>query len=230
VDHDSDPKTPARWRYRLTGNAGCNRMSGRYWLKDGHLTWSRRLSTTKKYCPEPVDRWLKRTLQQGVSARMVKGQLILTRKKRGIRITLSRVVPNSDSDEVANDPPTTHSLLGWRYRSIRVNGNRKVGNRQLKLDFFMHSTSPNLAEKPTMVFSGGCNAMGSKFRVRGGRLSTFGSFSGTARGCGVNPDPWLIKQFRKGLKIRVRDNRLILTRPNAGVRFVLRQTGPTRFG
>ena len=88
IDHDDDPFTPSRWRYWMTGNAGCNTFSGRYWLKEGRLTWSRGLRSTKMACAGPADRWLKRTLRRGVRARIEKGQLIL-RGTRGTRIVLA---------------------------------------------------------------------------------------------------------------------------------------------
>ena len=88
VDHDNNWDTPNRRENTLTANTGCNTLSGRYWLKDGRLIWSRKLVGTKTGCPNKGDQWLMRTLQKGVSARIVKGQLVLT-GKRGTKIVLA---------------------------------------------------------------------------------------------------------------------------------------------
>lgn len=90
VDHDLDPKTPSRWSYKLIASAGCNTLGGRYWLKDGKLIWSRNLAGTKMACRKPVDQWLKRTLRKGLTARIVKGNLVLA-GQRQIKIVLRRI-------------------------------------------------------------------------------------------------------------------------------------------
>lgn len=84
---DPDDGVPPRWVDVLTGNAGCNTLSGRYWLKNGRLVWSHHLAGTKMGCAEPVDQWLKKTLRRGVNARIAGGRLVLS-NSRGLKIVL----------------------------------------------------------------------------------------------------------------------------------------------
>lgn len=115
------------------------------------------------------------------------------------------------------------SLLGKEFESVSVKGSQLIKGRTLRLRFFMHADRADRPKKPTMGISGGCNALGSGFRVRKGRLSSRGRFLGTLMGCKVSPDRWLVRKFRKGLKARTNGKRLVLSRPAEGVRFVFKR-------
>lgn len=88
VDHDGDVATSPRWIYTMTADAGCNILSGRYLLKNGRLVWSRSIVGSDIGCPIQGDQWLMRTLQRGVSARIVNSQLVLA-GERGTKIVLA---------------------------------------------------------------------------------------------------------------------------------------------
>ncbi|MBN8870124.1 MAG: META domain-containing protein [Solirubrobacterales bacterium] len=122
--------------------------------------------------------------------------------------------------------PTVKSLLGKQFTSVSVSGSPIIKGRTIGLRFFRHADNPSRPKKPTMVVTGGCNAQGTGFRVRRGRLVSRGYWEGTKIGCSIDPDPWLRSKFKKGLKARVKGNRLILSRPADGVKFVFRRVAP----
>lgn len=119
--------------------------------------------------------------------------------------------------------PTVKSLLGKEFKLVKVKGNRLLKGKALQLRFFRHANEPGRPKRATMVFSGGCNTLGSRYRVRKGRLLSRGPLSGTSMGCKPNTDPWMIRNFRKGMKARTIGRRLVLTRPARGIRLVYRQ-------
>lgn len=126
--------------------------------------------------------------------------------------------------------PTVKSLLGKEFKLVKVKGKPLLKGKALPLRFFMHASETGQPKKATMAFSGGCNALGARYRVRKGRLSIRGQITGTAMLCRPNTDPWMIRNFRKSMKARTIGKRLILTRPARGIKLVYRQTSqkPTR--
>lgn len=140
-------------------------------------------------------------------------------------LALSAAVPTAGAAKAK--VPTVKSLLGKQFRSVSVSGSPIIEGRTIGLRFFMHANNPSRPKKPTMAVTGGCNANGAGFRVRRGRLVSRGYWEGTKIGCSTDPDPWLISKFRKGLKARVKGNRLVLTRPAEGVKFVFRRVTPS---
>ena len=117
--------------------------------------------------------------------------------------------------------PEVESLIGKDFRSVLTKGLAQVGARSLRVEFFEHSGNPEQDSAPTLLFSAGCNANGSRFRISGGRLIAYGGFTGTDVGCVVNPDPGISGLLEKGFTIRKFGNRLVLSRPAEGVKLIL---------
>lgn len=118
--------------------------------------------------------------------------------------------------------PTVESLIGKGFASLKVTGNPSIGPKQIRIAF------ADRASKAHLTVRGGCNAWRARFVVRKGRLFLKGQVSGTKMACSKDPDPWIRSKFRKGLKIRARGNRLILTRSAERVRFVFELVPPKR--
>lgn len=126
--------------------------------------------------------------------------------------------------------PTAESLIGEKFRSVKTTGKKNLGDRQIRIGFFYHSQEPRTPKKPTLSVRAGCNTWGATFRVRRGRLSLSGPVASTKMACSRDHDPWIRSKFRKGLKIRMRGERLILTRPAERVRFVFQLVPSKRRG
>lgn len=110
--------------------------------------------------------------------------------------------------------PGTGSLLGNKYESVRLVGTPVAKGQKVTISFFRHES------KPFVSFQAGCNAWGSRFKIRKGRLFRVGSASGTDVGCSRDPDPWLQRKLRKSFLIRAGGKRLVLARPAEGIRLV----------
>ncbi len=116
--------------------------------------------------------------------------------------------------------PTAKSLIDHKYSSVTATGNPVLKGRTIRVEFFRASMFSGEAKKPMLRVAAGCNGWAVKFRIRRGRLTTYGLTDSSAVGCPRDPDPWIQRQFRKGLKASKFGKRLVLTRPAAGVRFV----------
>lgn len=120
--------------------------------------------------------------------------------------------------------PTAKSLLGKKFESVFVKGSTPaLEARTIRLRFFMHAHTTGKPKKATLGISGGCNAWGSGYQIRKGRLGSQGKYEGTAIRCKPDPDRWLLNKLRKGFKARVICRRLILTRPAEGVKLVFKR-------
>jgi Heat shock protein len=118
--------------------------------------------------------------------------------------------------------PTVHSLIGKKYSSVKAKGSPLIKGRTITLEFSMHSRHPDEPASPSMLVGAGCNAWGSNFRIRKGKIFRFGEVAGTLKKCKKDPDPWLSRQFKKGLKVREEGKRLVLTRSGGKVRLVFK--------
>ncbi|MCB0869245.1 MAG: META domain-containing protein [Solirubrobacterales bacterium] len=122
--------------------------------------------------------------------------------------------------------PTTKWLLGKQFRSVRVAGPPVLEGRTFGLRFLLASNFSNQPERPTLRVAGGCNTWSARFRIRKGRLFVFGAAMSTKIGCPVDPDHLLRSKLRKGMLIRLKDGRLIVTRPAERIRFDLKRISP----
>lgn len=117
--------------------------------------------------------------------------------------------------------PDVDSLLDKEFRSIRTKGVPRAGPLGFHVRFFEHARNTEAEAVPTLVFTAGCNANGSRFQIRHGRLFATGEFVGTLIGCQVNPDPRIAKLLKKGMKIRQVGNRIVLASRGGRVKIVL---------
>ncbi len=128
-----------------------------------------------------------------------------------------------DAGLTGNKVPRVKDLLNRSFISVKATGDPVLKHHPIEMSFFMHSTNPSLPKKPTISVWAGCNYWGTKFRIRRGKLFSTGETGSTAMGCEYDPDTWLIKTLDEGLMIRGKGKRLILSRPDKGIRIVLRR-------
>ena len=117
--------------------------------------------------------------------------------------------------------PTVNSLSGKKYTSVKLTGSPVVKGLKLRIVFSKSSS------KPGIRIHGGCNVWFAPIEIRNGRIKG-GPASGTKIGCQRDPDQWLQRKFRKGMKVRVHGNRLIFSRPAERVRFVFKPVGKSK--